>query len=607
MSLNFKLVLTFILLWSIQMSFAQNKEVSGTVTDNNNVPLPGVNVIIQGTSSGTSTDFDGNYSINASVGDVLEFDFVGFTKVQKTVGDQNTINVSLEEDSQSLDEVVVTAFGRRTTRNETTANVVSVSSDEITKHTYTSATQSLQGNVSGLTLTTPSGTPGSAPEIRIRGINSITASNDPLIILDGMPIRSGNAARGSGQSSIDVFSLVNPGDIEEISVLKDASAVAPYGADGANGVILITTKEGKRGKTRYNLSVSGGFQNFTKPGHKMATSDQLWDAVADGLWNARGAGGIGNPSNPEIFEHTDQAILDYAVDNSIGSVGAWVKNGQINTDWRDVVTNKNAFIGNVNFNMSQATEKNKFFASLGYNKTDGVLIGSDFKRWSGFIKYDTELNDRMNLKISAMVANASQNGASEFNGIFSAFDMPLAAIYLMPPFANIYKDDGSYNVGPGSTWYDFGTNHNMPYMTAHNIRNTDIIRALPSAQFEWELVDNLTFRTLLGLDYSIQRFKNYQNPVNSSSVDEGGSVEKYYATDYHYTTQNSLNYNFNLGEKINLMSCSFKSLINIKRNIPMLPVRPWPTTSYMTSAQLPQITMQMKPMMIKLAQNMSDY
>src|SRR5699024_7245748 len=182
------------------------------------------------------------------------------------------------------------AFNKKMTRNESTANVVSVSSEEIAKQKFTDAIQSLQGKVPGMRINASSGGPGTSSEIRIRGINSITASNDPLFVLDGMPINSGDIAQDPNRSSIDIFSLINPNDIENISVLKDASAVATYGAEGANGVILVSTKSWKPGKTAYNLSLSSSFKSQALKGLEMMNGEQKLEGVLEGVWNSYGSG-----------------------------------------------------------------------------------------------------------------------------------------------------------------------------------------------------------------------------------------------------------------------------------------------------------------------------
>lgn len=517
--------------------YGQELDVSGKVTDEKNIPIPGVTIMLRGTSTGTTTDFDGNYSVKANQGATLEFSYIGYKTEQVRVGDQTTINVVLTEDSQALDEVVVTAFGRQVTRNESTANVVSVSSEDLTKQKFTDATQALQGKVTGMTISSTSGTPGAAPRIRIRGMNSVTASNDPLYVIDGMPVNSGSIQEDMYHSSVDVFSLINPDDIESISVLKDASAVAPYGADGANGVILITTKSGKTGRTRFNLSMSGGFQNDAVRGPVRADAEQSYELFKEALWNSFGSGEFGNG---QIASRND--LDTYAYDN-YSQVRSWVDNGRPYADWYKETRNKDAFIGDVNFSVSQGNENSRFYGSLGFNKTEGTMLGSDFRRWSGKITYETNFNDKIKFKLSANVANVSQDFVREGSNL-ATFSNPNSIRYGSSPWAKIYNDDGSFNT---TTFNETTSYANYPYIVQHDIRNNDITRAIPTGVLEYKILDNLTFRTTLGIDYTIRYFKNYNNRHGGDGISQNGKVEENALRDYHYTTQNSLDYNRTLG------------------------------------------------------------
>ena len=247
MKLKLTWLLTLIMAFSIQFSFAQEKTISGEVTSSaDGLPLPGVNVIVKGTSRGAQTDFDGKYSIKASAGEVLVFSFVGMKDAQATVGASNTVNMSMSEDVASLDEVVVVAYG--TAKKSSVIGAVSiVGSDDIEQVPIASFDQILKGKSPGLHVITGSGQPGSAAKVRIRGTHSINGGSSPLYILDGVPISGGD------------FATLNPNDFESVSVLKDAASTSIYGSRGSSGVILITTKTGKQGeKARVKYSSTYG-------------------------------------------------------------------------------------------------------------------------------------------------------------------------------------------------------------------------------------------------------------------------------------------------------------------------------------------------------------
>lgn len=224
--------LLVVLICSSGIGFAQDKEVSGTITDANNVPVVGVNVIVQNTTNGTQSDFDGNYSITAAPGDVLVFSFIGFKNQERIVDTDDTINVVMEEDLASLDEVVITGYGKQS-RAKLTTSVAKMDTRILETSTRSNAATALQGTIPGLRVTNTTGQPGSTPNIVLRGGTSFDGSGSPLILIDGVP--------GS-------FYALNSDDIESIEVLKDAAATAIYGARAANGVVLVTTKTGEGGK-----------------------------------------------------------------------------------------------------------------------------------------------------------------------------------------------------------------------------------------------------------------------------------------------------------------------------------------------------------------------
>jgi TonB-linked SusC/RagA family outer membrane protein len=303
------------LLFTAQITFAQEKDITGTVTSKTDgIPLPGVNVIVQGTTNGAQTDFDGNYSITASVGDVLIFSYVGMTTIQFTVGDSSLVNVQLEEDAEQLNEVVVTALGIKKERKTLTYSAQDVKGDDLTRVKQTNPINSLSGKSAGLTITRSSSGVGGATKVVLRG-NSSTSNNDPLYVIDGVPmLNNGNGQNGEAPGTSifgsqtgnrdggDITSLINPDDVESMTILKGASAAALYGSQGANGVILITTKSGKDGKIKVNFNstftvdnvvslpeLQTEFQSLSVGGaiteNGRVTDPKSWGAKTSGLSN----------------------------------------------------------------------------------------------------------------------------------------------------------------------------------------------------------------------------------------------------------------------------------------------------------------------------------
>ncbi len=524
------LTLVFVMLMQISFAQDQTKTINGTVADDDGLPIPGVNITIEDTDQGTTTDFDGNYSIEAAPGQVLIFTAVGFADQTATVGLEDQIDITMGGDV--LDEVIITAFGRKLTRNETTSSVVTVGSEDIEKSPFVDVQQALQGRVSGMTVSSTSGAPGASPIVRIRGMNSINAGNDPLYVIDGVPVNSGNISVNSEMvSGTDMMALIGSSNIESVSVLKDASAVAPYGAEGANGVILITTKSGKKGEAKYNLTYTTGFNNSARKGVEMMNGEQKLEAAQLAFVN----GGL-PPTN-----------MDEAYDFLIGNVPGvqlWEAAGRPNINWYDELRNKDALMMDANFSVNQGSETSNFHASLGMNKTEGTVLGAEFKRVSGNLKYNTQLNDKLNLQVSANVSNADQDGSPDQG---SHFTNPNLSRYFLSPWALPYDENGDPSIG--ADWQAGGGGlHNTLYTLDKNIYNNNTTRAIQNTELSYDILDNLTFKTMMGIDYTLVYGKRYNNPIHGDGEDANGYIVENSNRYFKYTTQNTLDYNFTLND-----------------------------------------------------------
>ena len=253
MRTNLNGILTLFLAFFVHLSFAQDTTISGTVTDQDGLPLPGVNIVVEGTTTGTQTDFDGNYAINASAGQVLLFSYIGQKDVRRTVGAESTINVQMEEDAQALEEVIVTAQGIKKEKQALGYAVSEVDQDQLEQRAEGDVGRILTGKASGVNITSQSGLSGSGTSIVIRGLSTFSGSNQPLFIVDGVPFDSGTNGQtqsGAGNSFVDGnngssrFLDLDPNNIESVNVLKGLAAATLYGTAGRNGVVLITTKNG---------------------------------------------------------------------------------------------------------------------------------------------------------------------------------------------------------------------------------------------------------------------------------------------------------------------------------------------------------------------------
>ena len=341
--------------------YAQNKTITGTVTDSKQEPLIGVNVMLKGNSTvGTITDIDGNYTLSVpSDKAVLVYSYIGYTSQEVTVGQQSTINILLKEDAQALDEVVVVGYGV-VKKRDLVGSIASVKSQDITAVPTSNVLESMQGKIAGLDMTRSSGQPGSSFNFTIRGNRSLTASNAPLILVDGI-------AYGA---DIDI----NPNDVESIEVLKDASTTAIYGSRGANGVILVTTKKGKEGKVKVDLNAYWGpslstnlpKMNNTQQYVAMRREAMQWSSPAD-----------------------DSVIWDAVALERI-------KNN-VNTDWYDLIMD-DATTQNYQVSVSGGTEATKVSFSLDYFDETGILKGDDYNRYNGRMNLSQRIMKGMDIR-----------------------------------------------------------------------------------------------------------------------------------------------------------------------------------------------------------------
>ncbi|MEZ4999720.1 MAG: TonB-dependent receptor plug domain-containing protein [Bacteroidales bacterium] len=305
----------------IQMLIAQNIQVTGKVVESaTGQVMPGVTVQIKGTSVGTATDVNGNFSIQVPGSDaVLVFSFIGFQEKEIPVGNQRTINIELEESTLAIDDVIVVAYGT-TTKASFTGSAATVKSEAINRVPVTSFEKALAGSIAGVQVSNTTGQPGSGTEIRIRGLGSFSASNEPLYVIDGVPVMSGSMHNSAGGLPTgNVMSTIPAGDIESVTVLKDAAAASLYGSRAANGVILITTKHGKEGVTSYNLKTVYGISDFATNNLKTVSGEDFLMLHRESMENFLASGNA--PPDLDV----DQTMLDHD----------WFKPDEGFTNWYD--------------------------------------------------------------------------------------------------------------------------------------------------------------------------------------------------------------------------------------------------------------------------------
>jgi TonB-linked SusC/RagA family outer membrane protein len=521
--------------------WAQDRTVTGKVTsaDDGSV-LPGVNVLVKGTSSGTTTDAGGNFSISVSPDATLVFSFIGLASQEVAVGNRTSVDVKMESDVQSLSEVVVTGYGERN-RSSFTGAVSTVGGEQIQNKPFATIDQALQGNVAGLQLSAASGTPGAVQDIRIRGISSITASNDPLYVIDGVPVVSGNNGQSvntTGSSTLSVLSSINSNDIESITVLKDPSATAPYGARGANGVIIITTKRGKSGKPVVSFSAQTGVVDRAVEGPKMLNSAQWNEMYYEALVNAGEAASIEEAQ--ELYPSGWDGVTD--------------------TDWRDVVRNKKAMTQNYDVSVRGGNDKSNYYTSLGYFQQDGVNVGSNYERITGKLNYGTALSDKISINTATSASFVKQNGQLEGSAYFGNPD----ATYLFTlPIDRALNADGTPNLNLSTSSF------NPLYLVANNINRRNQTRLFNSTTFEYNIIDRLKFTSTIGLDYLLTEELYYNNRYHGDAIrnpdnpSENGSSYTYMNRNFNWNWKNILDYSLPINDNHKI---DFKLVYEAQKN-----------------------------------------
>lgn len=506
------------LLLSISQLYAQTRTVTGTVTaQDDKQPLPGVSVTVKGTQTGTTTDGSGKFSINVPAGRAtLVFTFIGFNTQEAPVGSSNVVDMILSSNTKALGEVVVTGYGTQT-RAAATGPISTVTAKDLEDKPYTSVDQSLQGRVAGLQSVGGSGQPGALQQIRIRGIGSISAGSDPLYVVDGIPINSGDLS--SNTTSGNALAAINANDIESIQVLKDASQAAIYGSRGANGVIVITTKSGRAGKTKVRLDAEFG---YVRPGtlRKSArplTTEEWRNLTAEGLVNAG--------FDPDL----PTALQD--VDDSFGS-----GNG-VNTNWLNLVT-RTGHQQQYNLAIDGGDKNTQFHIGGGYFKQMGNVIGSDFDRYSTSVNIKHKATDRLSFATSFVIGQNGQNSAS--NG--GAFSNPVGAAYFLLPFLNPYNADGSLNLNPE----DFSSTYNPIAIAATDKSTLHQLKAIGSLSGEYKILSNLKFTSRVGVDLSALEENQYWNPDFGDGSSYGGLSARYYSRYFNWVTTNLLDYHLDV-------------------------------------------------------------
>ncbi|QLE00559.1 SusC/RagA family TonB-linked outer membrane protein [Galbibacter sp. BG1] len=568
MRTKFSGFLTLLIALIVQVSFAQEKTVTGVVKDQDGLPLPGANVVVKGTSTGTQTDFDGIYSIQASTGDVLVYSFVGQTTEERTVGASNSINVTLAQDATELEAVVVNALGIEVNRGSLASSISEVDAGAIQNSGETSIAKGLSGKASGVQIINTSGDAGSSAYIQIRGQSTITRSLQPLIVVDGIPISNDEIGGGvDGVVQQSRIGDINPNDIESLEVLKGASAAALWGSRAGNGVIVITTKKGKgvdQGDLKVSISTT---YSHDEPNDILDTQD-IFGRGSNGI-AALGTSANANSWGDKISERpggpdfVDSASPNYFVARD-GDIYYPIteKRSRENfndSNYEDVINSGYYLENNVSF--SGATKSGNYFMSVSNLDQEGIVRSNDYNRTTARLNSEFRLNDRIKFKGTATYSNITSNriqqGSNTSGLLLGLYRTPADfdnSDYIGTRYANgipvTENSHRAYRRQLGTVDRQSPI-YNNPLWTTDVQQNPNTVdRFILGGTFEAEATDWLKLIARGGVDHYVdERMALY--PVNSAENNGQGSFnEQLYAS-----TQTNIDFigtgNFDITEKLN--------------------------------------------------------
>ena len=525
MNLKTKLIFLFLLFSSAILLAQESFLVKGKVVSaTDNTPIPGVNVIIAGTTTGTSTDFDGNYSIQAKTGDVLQFSSVGFVTQSITITNQTTVNVTLEEDANKLDEVVVVGYGTQK-KSHLTGSISKVVNDNLDQIAVARVDDALIGQVSGVNIQATNAEAGGAPTITIRGFGSITADSGPALVVDGVVVNS------------EFLANIDMNDVESFEVLKDAASAAIYGSEGSNGVIMITTKSGKEGKTQFSYQTYTGW----KDAHG---SDDYRKSVADWL---------------EIEQSVTGGLSEESV-----YMQALVAVTGVDRDWQDVFF-EGGVVTSHSFSARGGTENTKFSTSLRYLHDEGVVITDDYKLYTGSIKVDSKLGDKVRFGVRATPSYTKQRRlpTSIHNPIRQS---PWLPIYHTAETLQFINRDTYPDVGIGDYFYenhlieidfDGDGSDNRPRTSGdsnpfaqyvereHYEFNTKLFG---STYLSYEIMDGLTAKTSLGITLEQRKRERWDGTKHHAAGNSRAQYNLQNRDRIRIISDNTLNYSKIFGD-----------------------------------------------------------
>lgn len=524
MKTKFSGILTLLLAFVVQFTFAQEKTVSGTVSDNNGVPLPGATIIIKGTTTGTSTDFDGNYSIKTTQGSTLVVSFIGYVTQEVKVGQSNTINITMQDDSTALEEVIVVAYGT-TTKEAFTGSASVVSSDELLTRNVTSPIAAIEGRATGVQFTSTNGQPGSSPSIVIRGVGTLNGDSDPLFIVDGIQYEG-------------ALNTINQEDIASFTILKDAASTSLYGSRAANGVVIITTKSGTKGAIKVNGSVQTGVVSRGVPFHDRLSPGQYYETMWEALKNTEAAGGDPAYASANIYNQLGYNPFNVPNDQIVGLDGKLNPSAQVvyqTLDWFDFMQ-QTGFRQNYNINVAGGGENHKVFFSASYLDEEGYVVTSKFNRLTTRLNADFDVTENFKIGGSANITITEARGPSSSGttSIVNPFGFaqgmgPIYPVYVNDQQGNLVRDafgNPIFDNGEGYPEYNIGS---RPRSQGRNALQELLLNKESDRDNTYgfrfytdvKIVEGLNFKITYGRDINEGLEKEYENAIIGDAQPDG--------------------------------------------------------------------------------------
>ena len=521
-----KIVLSIVAVLALSFSaLAQNQKVTGTVKDDLGRPIVGATVFVDGTSIGVTTNMDGDFALQAPANGTLLVSFIGYEGVRVEIAGKSKIDVVLHEDTQAIDEVVVTGYGVQRKASFTGAAAV-LDNSVLEKKSDANFVKALEGSVPGVQMNNSTGIPGAWGSIYVRGRGSLSSGSAPLYVIDGMPVNSdADALSSSNNVAFDPMAAINPADIESITVLKDAAATAIYGSRASNGVIVVTTKQGSQGKFNIDLNIKQGFTDVANNNMEYANAAQAMDLFARGY---------------SAYYKVNGRELSY--DDAVATLSknyGW--DGESSYDWFDKVTRK-GYYQDYNVSASGSSGKVGYFASLGYLNTKGIVINSDMERFSGRLNLNSKFK-YATLGVNTSFSHSIQDGFSQSTG-GSMTNPTVGAITQMKPFYPFYNEDGSYNT---SVSYNPLAVQDEKLGDMSRVWNSTI-NINPYIQFDFG--KGIYAKSTLGVNISHQREYSYWSAVyNNQGMGYNGLGQEYITQNAVITWNNVLGWNYTFGDK----------------------------------------------------------